>query len=201
MPWLSAERQDNDRCLRMESWEEHFNSGRTAFLSKEYKKANKALVRAASLNLKNPEIFLILGMSWAELGRIPEAVKCLNMSLDLDPLNCSTQFAARVMTHTLMDQFFQKMGKHLELFEDEIVYTTEKEIQIERGRTLDPSVFQRELDFFWKGFVQKKWDEVKASYEYSDMKIEERVKRIQNVMALNCMDVVCETRLKLRSHK
>ena len=28
MPWLSAERQDNDRCFRMESWEEHFNSGR-----------------------------------------------------------------------------------------------------------------------------------------------------------------------------
>ena len=69
---------------------------------------------------------------------------------------------------TLLNWFFPKTGKWLTLFDSEIVYTTEDEINITRGKELDTIRSEEEIDVFWHGYVMGKWDMIKLKCRNSN---------------------------------
>ena len=166
-------------------WEKYYELGCNEFLKKNWKQAMENFLRALNLNSNNSASWKMLALVSVKLGRIRDAIDQIHTCLDLKPGDCTARFCSELINDGMLKQFFARAGKQLTLFDDEIVYTTEDEIAIERGTELDPLKFEKELAFNWHGLAMGKLDEFKSQYDHSDEEIKNLIKHTEAVMAIN----------------
>ena len=180
-----AERLIQTSLQTANSWEGHYELGRIDFLMGRWQQAIAHFGQAVNLDLSRPDAWIMLALASAKLGTLDSAIVYIQSCLDRQPDNCYARFCAEIFNRTMMDRLLAKTDRSLELFDGEIVYTTEDEAEVVRGMELEPLKFERELAEFWHGFVMGRWDEVKERYGYSDEWVKRFIANTNNIFAIN----------------
>jgi len=173
----------------MGQWQKEYQAGCYEFTRKNWSRAGAYFIRSVNQDSTRPESWLMLSLASAKMGDLGNAIIQSRTCLDLQPDNCFAQFCADAFNQTLTNQFQLKVGVKLELFDDEVVYSTENEMRIERGTDLEPLNFEKELDQFWEGYVKGNLNIMKDRYGLSDELINRHLKHIQHVLAIGFQSI------------
>lgn len=126
--------------------ETFYRKGCEAFLQKRWEAAREDFTKAVNGNLENPDAWLMLALCAVKMGGLANGIIHLRTCLDLKPDHCFALACVDAFNRTMLNHYHSRTGRTLDLYEDEIVYTTEHEADITRGTEYELEKFQRELD-------------------------------------------------------